>query len=75
MSNTLVQPYVVDSTGAFTMANITVTSTTTLSDIGNVKITGGTSGQTIVTDGTGNLSFTSAGTSARTVGFNLVFGG
>jgi hypothetical protein len=38
-------------------ANFTVNGTTNLSHIGNVKITGGTSGQYIQTDGNGNLSF------------------
>jgi hypothetical protein len=41
-------------------ANVTVLGTSTLGDVGNVKITGGTTGQVISTDGTGNLSFVSA---------------
>jgi hypothetical protein len=81
MSNTLVQPYVVDSTGSYTLGNVIVTGnvavagTATLGPIDNVKITGGVAGQTLITDGTGNLSFTSTGTAARAVGYNLVFGG
>lgn len=38
--------------------NLTVSGTSNLGDIGNVKITGGSAGQTITTDGTGNLTFT-----------------
>lgn len=41
-------------------ANVTVLGTTTLGAIGNVKITGGTTGQVISTDGLGNLSYVSA---------------
>lgn len=38
-------------------SNLSVAGISTLGNIGNVKITGGTSGQAIVTDGTGNLAF------------------
>ena len=38
-------------------SNLSVAGISTLGNIGNVKITGGTSGQAIVTDGTGNLVF------------------
>jgi len=38
-------------------ANVTVLGTSTLGAIGNVKITGGTNGQYISTDGVGNLTF------------------
>lgn len=37
--------------------NLTVSGTTDLNNISNVKISGGTTGQTIITDGAGNLSF------------------
>ncbi len=40
--------------------DLSVTGVSTLGAIGNVKITGGTSGQAIVTDGSGNLSFANA---------------
>ena len=43
--------------GAITTTNITTTGVTSLNSVGNVKITGGTSGQVIITDGAGNLSF------------------
>jgi hypothetical protein len=38
-------------------SNLSVAGIRTLGNIGNVKITGGTSGQAIVTDGSGNLTF------------------
>ena len=38
-------------------SNLSVAGISTLGNIGNVKITGGTSGQAIVTDGSGNLIF------------------
>lgn len=41
------------------VANITLTGTSTLGAVGNIKVTGGSSGQVITTDGTGNLSFAS----------------
>lgn len=37
--------------------NVTLSGTSNLGPISNVKITGGTSGQVIITDGTGNISF------------------
>lgn len=47
----------VTSTAANIAGNLAVTGTTRLSVIGNVKINGGSNGQSIITDGTGNLSF------------------
>jgi hypothetical protein len=47
-------------TGNITGTNLSVTGITDLGNIGNVKITGGTSGQAIITDGAGNLSFANA---------------
>ena len=44
--------------GDVTTTNITTTGVSNLNAIGNVKITGGSSGQAITTDGAGNLSFT-----------------
>jgi len=41
-------------------SNLSVAGISTLGNIGNVKITGGTSGQAIVTDGSGNLIFANA---------------
>ena len=43
-------------------ANVTVLGTSTLGAISNVKITGGTVGQVIQTDGAGNLSYVTAAT-------------
>ena len=39
------------------IGNISVTSSANLGDVGNVKITGGTGGYVLQTDGTGNLSW------------------
>lgn len=47
-------------TGNITGTNLSVTGISDLGAIANVIITGGTNGQSIVTDGTGNLSFASA---------------
>lgn len=43
--------------GDITTVNFTANGVSTLGPIGNVKIDGGTSGQLIITDGLGNLSF------------------
>jgi hypothetical protein len=47
----------ITSTG--TLTSVTVSGVSTLGSVANVKITGGTSGQYLSTDGTGNLSFQS----------------
>ena len=57
MSFTNLQPTSVNGSATFTFANLVVNGTSQLGSIGNVKITGGSSGQAIVTDGAGNLSF------------------
>jgi len=44
-------------TSNLTLANVAVTGTTNLGSNANVKITGGTTGQSLTTDGTGNLSW------------------
>jgi hypothetical protein len=58
--------------------NITAANVS-LGAIGNIHITGGTSGQAITTDGAGNLSFSTVASSgpsnARVTGYSLVFGG
>jgi hypothetical protein len=46
-------------TGNTTTANLTVTNKTNLNSNANVTITGGIRGQTLITDGAGNLSWTS----------------
>lgn len=50
----------ITSTG--TLTSVTVSGVSTLGAVGNVKITGGSSGQYLTTDGTGNLSFVTANT-------------
>lgn len=61
--------------GAATVSgNLTVNAISNLGAIANVRVTGGTSGQIITTDGAGNLSFTSisAGTSIVNGNSNVV---
>ena len=48
---------VIDSNGNVTATNLTVNGVSNLGPIGNVAILGGITGQAIVTDGNGNLSF------------------
>lgn len=65
-------------TGNTIMGNVTHNGVTNLGPIGNVKITGGTNGQLVSTDGTGNLSFINAPSSfnaGKAFTFNLFFGG
>ncbi len=51
-------PITLDATsGNATATNLSVTGISDLGAIANVNITGGVSGQAIITDGTGNLSF------------------
>jgi len=45
------------TSGNITGTNLSVTGISQLGNIGNVKITGGTSGQVLTTDGSGNLTF------------------
>ena len=49
------------------LGNISVTSLANLGDVGNVKITGGTNGYVLQTDGTGNLSWASQGGSIASI--------
>jgi hypothetical protein len=49
-------------TSVGTLANLTVSGNVNLGAVGNVRITGGTSGQVLSTNGNGVLSWTSAGT-------------
>jgi len=59
--NTLGNIYANSATGSLTIYGNAISSNTGkigLGSISNVQITGGSSGYTIVTDGTGNLSFT-----------------
>jgi len=54
----------VTGTGANIAGYLTVTGQSNLNAVGNVKITGGSSGQFLQTDGAGNLSFASISTSS-----------
>jgi len=44
---------------ALTLSSLTVNGISNLGNVGNVKITGGSNGQVVTTDGLGNLAFTS----------------
>ena len=54
------QTAVILANGDITTTNITVSGVSDLGPIGNVKITGGSTGQVIQTDGAGNLTFADA---------------
>jgi hypothetical protein len=67
------------------LTGLTVNGVSNLSNVGNVKITGGSNGQVIVTDGLGNLVFANSGlvgngtvtqvdTSGNGLGFTLTGG-
>lgn len=49
---------IISTTGNVTPTNLTVSGKTDLGPASNVTITGGSSGQVLTTDGSGNLSFT-----------------
>ena len=53
-------------------ANLTANGTVTLGNVGNVKIDGGSNGQVLTTDGSGNLSFVSISTSSVSNGNSSV---
>jgi hypothetical protein len=67
------------TTTTLTANNFVASATANLGAVGNVIITGGTSGQVLTTDGAGNLSFATAsaggGSNAYITGYSLVFGG
>ena len=52
---------VIDGSGNISAADLSVSGISTLGSNANVKITGGTNGQYLKTDGTGNLSWSSGG--------------
>ena len=52
-----VQQSIILANGDITTVNFTANGVSNLGPIGNVKITGGSTGQALLTDGTGNLSF------------------
>ena len=64
-------------TSVGTLSSITVNGISTLGPVGNVKITGGTNGYILTTDGTGNLSWTatqSTGDAWKATSVTLAFG-
>lgn len=56
---------VIDANGNVTATNLTVNGVSNLGPVGNVHITGGTTGQALVTDGAGNLTFQSINTTSN----------
>ena len=69
MPLTQLEPYMSNSSANFTMNGAN------LGAVSNVKITGGSAGQTIQTDGTGNLTFTTGSTASKSIALSIVFGG
>jgi hypothetical protein len=59
---------VVSSTGAAITGNLAVSGTSNLGSNANVKITGGSNGQSLTTDGAGNLSWTTVSAVTPTYG-------
>jgi len=59
-SNVNVAAYLPTYTGNLSPGNITVSRRTTLGNVGNVSITGGTANYALVTDGAGNLNWGNA---------------
>lgn len=55
---------------SFTAANLTVTNLASLGDVGNVRISGGNAGYSLVTDGEGNLSWAGLGNAVTPGGSN-----
>jgi hypothetical protein len=62
----------IGTTGAVTTGTLTVSGETSLGAVANVKITGGSGGQIIQTDGAGNLSFATISTSGVSNGTSSV---
>ncbi len=56
---------VIQANADITTINLTANGLSNLGNVGNVKITGGTTGQVISTDGNGNLSFTTINASSN----------
>jgi hypothetical protein len=56
---------VVQANGDVTTINFTANGVSNLGNVGNVKITGGSNGQAITTDGNGNLTFTTFSTESN----------
>ena len=52
---------IIDSSGNVITPDLTVNGLSHLGNVGNVKITGGSAGQLLSTDGSGNLSWANSG--------------
>ena len=93
ITGTIITPAQTNITSVGTLSSLNVSTTTTtananvttlnvsgvsnLNSVGNVKITGGSNGQVITTDGTGNLSFTDVSvttwSNVANIGINDIF--
>ena len=60
-----------DGTTATFSGNLTITGTSDLGAISNITISGGSAGQSIVTDGAGNLSFATATSSMAPMPYQI----
>lgn len=69
MALTQLEPYMSNNSANFTFNGAT------LGPVANVKITGGTTGQALTTDGTGNLTFTTVPNTGKAIAMSIVFGG
>jgi len=52
---------IIDSNGNVNTPDLTVTGLSNLGDVGNITITGGSSGQVLTTNGSGGLSWANSG--------------
>lgn len=59
MPLTLLQPFNLNTTANYTFGNANITGVSNLGPVGNVVITGGSNGQVLSTNGSGNLSWIS----------------
>ena len=69
MALTQLEPYMSNNSANFTFNGAN------LGPVSNVKISGGTSGQVLATDGSGNLTFTTGATTGKAIAMSIVFGG
>jgi hypothetical protein len=63
---------IINANGNVSTSNLAVTGPASLGNVGNVKVTGGTAGQFLQTDGSGNLVFATIGTASLSNGTSNV---
>lgn len=69
MALTQLEPYMSNNSANFTFNGAN------LGPVSNVKIQGGTTGQALTTDGSGNLTFTTVPNTGKSIAMSIVFGG